>query len=423
MIKKYFIFLSFILIISIIPVSASSDDYIIIRPMFDNNWIIIFNNNIYLYNGTLYNITPKYIVYINKTYSNDEIDSRYPYLDSFCLGNRTYVVFNAWDGCHISKLDINNRTLYLEGRVLGQYYTLKSNNKEALACFDDKEGMRAEPIIVEFKYNKSSNSLEWVGDAFYGLNLKLADYLFNYVNHSKDYYSYYFEMEPFSPISFDYNSKDKYWLIYVEGDLSVAYLEKDGRLNYVDNDVSCLVKYNGTFYGYKSINFPLSQIVYDKRNQWIGVYDKRLYILDNNLSIVKIINPNKHIGGIFPADKNNIYIIHYLGIEKINLNDGRATEIIDLRNIKPRHIAYNGKEFLLVGNDLSLYIFDGKTCKKIGSLNELSNKTAQNSANKIVNSTNETSSEESKNRTVNYYLYGIIIIIYVIVGYILWRRN
>ncbi|WP_232217808.1 hypothetical protein [Methanocaldococcus sp. FS406-22] len=417
------------MIISIIPVSASSDDYIIVKPMLNNSWIILFNNNIYLYNGTLYNITPKYILYINKTYSNDEIDSRYPYLNSFCLGNKTYVVFNAWDGCHIGKLDINNRTLYLEGRVLGQYYTLKSNNKEALACFDDKEGMRAEPIIVEFKYNKSSNSLEWVGDDFYGLNSKLADYLFNYVNHSKNYYFYELEIQPFS-VSFDYNSKDKYWLIYLEGDLVVAYLEKDGRLNYVDNYISCLVKYNGTFYGYRSINFPLSQIVYDKyRNQWISVYNRKLYILDNNLSIVKIINPNKHIGGIFPVDKNNIYIIHYLGIEKINLNDGRITEI-DLRNITPRYIAYNGKEFLLVGYDLSLYTFDGKTCKKVGSLNESCNENIQMPLNKLNNKsissnnkTNVINNNTSKSRTVNYYLYGIIIIIYVIVGYILWKNS
>jgi hypothetical protein len=178
--------------------------------------------------------------------------------------------------------------------ALGWYYKLKSNNNdEALACFDNKMGMGAKPIILGFRYNVSSNSLEFIGNSRYDLHSKLANYLFNYVNHSKNYYSYHFEMEPFSPISFDYNSKDKYWLIYLEGDLSVAYLEKDGRLNYVDNDISCLVKYNGTFYGYKSINFPLSQIVYDKRNQWIGVYDKRLYILDNNLSIIKTINLRK----------------------------------------------------------------------------------------------------------------------------------
>ena len=211
--------------------------------------------------------------------------------------------------------------------------------------------------------------------------------------------------------------------------MSVAYLEKDGRLNYVDNYISCLVKYNGTFYGYRSINFPLSQIVYDKyRNQWISVYNRKLYILDNNLSIVKIINPNKHIGGIFPVDKNNIYIINYLGIEKINLNDGRITEI-DLKDITPRRIAYNGKEFLLVGYDLSLYIFDGKTCKKVGSLNESCNENIQMPLNKLnnksISSNNKTNviNNTSKSRTVNYYLYGIIILIYVIVGYILWRRN
>ena len=51
-------------------------------------------------------LTPKYIVYLNKTYSNDEINKRYGYLyyiDSFCLGNKTYIVCNVWDGCHIGK--------------------------------------------------------------------------------------------------------------------------------------------------------------------------------------------------------------------------------------------------------------------------------------------------------------------------------
>ena len=75
----------------------------------------------------------------------------------------------------------------------GQYYNLKSNNKEVLACFDNKEGMKAEPILIELKYNKSSNGLIWVGDSFYGLNLELAKYLFKYVNYSKGYYFYEFE--------------------------------------------------------------------------------------------------------------------------------------------------------------------------------------------------------------------------------------
>ncbi|ADC70140.1 conserved hypothetical protein [Methanocaldococcus sp. FS406-22] len=442
MLKKYLIFLSFILIISIIPVSASSDDfddkYVIIRPMFDNNWIIIYNNNIYLYNGTLYNITPKkYIIScVNVTYTYEDIVKEYYFqyfLDSFCLGNKTFIICDTWDGRDIGRLDIENRTLYLWRLALGWYYKLKSNNNdEALACFDNKMGMGAKPIILGFRYNKSSNSLEFIGNSRYDLHSKLANYLFNYVNHSKNYYSYHFEMEPFSPISFDYNSKDKYWLIYVEGDLVVTYLEKNGELNDVDNYISCLVKYNGTFYGYKSISFS-PYIVYDKyRNQWIFIDDK-LYFLDNNLTIVKTIDLDKGVWDVYPIDKNNIYVVYstkwydIAGIEKINLNDGRATEIIDLRNITPRYIAYNGKEFLLVGYDLSLYIFDGKTCKKIANLNELSNKTAQNSANKIVNSTinstNETSSEKSKNKTLNYYLYGIIIIIYIIIGYTLWRRN
>ena len=74
MIKKYFlIFLSFFILLSIIPANASGSEWISIQPTSDN-WVIIYNNNIYLYNGTLDNITPKYIVYLNKTYSNNEIN-------------------------------------------------------------------------------------------------------------------------------------------------------------------------------------------------------------------------------------------------------------------------------------------------------------------------------------------------------------
>ena len=181
---------------TIIQANASDSKWTSIQPISDD-WIIISNNNIYLYNGTLHNITPKYIVYFNKTYSNSEINECYGYLyyiDSFCLGNKTYIVCNAWDGCHIGKLDISNRTLYLWRLALGWYYKLKSNNNdEALACFDNKEGMGAEPILIELKYNKSSNGLIWVGDSFYGLNSELEKYLFNYVNHSEDYYFYEFE--------------------------------------------------------------------------------------------------------------------------------------------------------------------------------------------------------------------------------------
>ena len=48
----------------------------------------------------------------------------------------------------MGKLDINNKILYLHSRALGKYYNLKSNNKEVLACFDNKEGMGAEPILL-----------------------------------------------------------------------------------------------------------------------------------------------------------------------------------------------------------------------------------------------------------------------------------
>ncbi len=489
MIKKYLIiFLSFLILISIISVNASNSKWTSIQSTSDSE-IIIYNNNIYLYNGTLDNITPKYIVYLNKTYSNNEINNYYRYLyyiDSFCLENKTYVVCNAWDGYHIGRLDINNRTLYLYGRALGKYYNLKSNNKEILACFDNKEGMRAEPILIELKYNKSSNGLIWVGDSFYGLNSELKKYLFNYVNHSEDYYFYEFEPQHYC---FDYNSKDKYWLIYVNGIFSVVYMKKDTSLKYVDNNISCFVKYNGTFYDFKNFNYSLSQIVYNKyRNRWIGVDKGKLYILDDNLNTIKTINLNKSIYKVFPIDKNNIcliypkkavveiwktekvkvknnisrevvekykqynktpplYITKYrkikigkkvvdikdlpnlernnyeyrvknyiLGIEKINLENDRVIEI-DIANLNPIGIGHYEEEFLLIGNDSSLYMFNEKTCKKIANLNELSNKNIQNSNNKtnIING-------ESKNITINYCLYGIIVVIFVTFAYILWKK-
>ena len=274
MIKKYFfIFLSFFILLSIIPANASGSEWISIQPTSDN-WVIIYNNNIYLYNGTLDNITPKYIVYLNKTYSNYGINERYGYLyyiDSLCLGNETYIVCNAWDGCHIGKLDINNRTLYLDSRVLGQYYTLKCNNKEALACFDNKEGMGAEPILIELKYN---NSLAWIGDNFYGLNLELENYLSNYLNESPNY-----KIDDFTffPFSFDYNLKNRYWLIYVKG---IYFIPKENESEEYRN-ISDFIKYNGTFYDFREFKLNdsklyylyapyINRITYDKyNNQWI----------------------------------------------------------------------------------------------------------------------------------------------------------
>ena len=178
--KNFLILLSFFILISILPVNASDSKWSSIQHNGDI-LIIIYNNNIYLYNGTLKNITPKYIVYLNKTYSNEEINRHFGYLyykDSFILGNRTFIVCNAWDGCSIGKLDINDRTLYLYSFNLGEFYNLKSNNNDALGCFNNKEGMGAEPILVELKYNSTTNNLIWIGDSFYGLNLNLSKYLF-----------------------------------------------------------------------------------------------------------------------------------------------------------------------------------------------------------------------------------------------------
>ena len=58
---------------TIIQANASDSKWTSIQPTSDD-WIIIYNNNIHLYSGTLHNITPKYIVYLNKTYSNNEIN-------------------------------------------------------------------------------------------------------------------------------------------------------------------------------------------------------------------------------------------------------------------------------------------------------------------------------------------------------------
>ncbi|EHP83559.1 hypothetical protein MetfoDRAFT_1977, partial [Methanotorris formicicus Mc-S-70] len=240
---------------AIISVNASDSKWTSIQPS-SKGWIIIHNNNIYLYNGTLKNITPINIVYLSKTYTNDEINERYGYLyyvNSFCLGNKTYVVCNAWDGCHMGKLDIDNRILYLYGGVLGQYYNLKSNNKEVLACFDNKEGMGAEPILIELRYNKSSNELIWIGDGFYGVRADLEKYLFNCVNNSTNYKIDDFV---FAPFSFDYNSKDKYWLIYVDG---IYFISNENESEGYKN-ISGFVKYNGTFYDFKRFELNNSKL-------------------------------------------------------------------------------------------------------------------------------------------------------------------
>ncbi|WP_292459985.1 hypothetical protein [Methanothermococcus sp.] len=456
------------------------------------NWIVINNNNIYQYNGTLNNITPKYIhiAYLNKTYSNDEINRHFGYLyykDSFILGNKTYVVCNAWDGYCIGKLDINNRTLYLGSRApLGEFYNLKSNNNEALACFNNKEGMGAKPILIELKYNTSSNNLIWVGDNFYGLSLGLENYLFKYVNHSKNYYSYEFNPQDYC---FDYNSKDRYWLIYTNGVFSVVYMRNDTSLKYVDNNIVCFVKYNGNFYDFKKFNHSLSQIVYNKYgNYWMGVGKDKLYLLDDNLNVIKTININKSIYEIFPIDKDDIYLIYpkkavvgiwkiekvkvknnitkeiveqykrynktpplyfteykevkvgekvvdikdlpklesldsniksnynydiknyILGIEKINLKNDGVIEI-NTSDLNPIDVGYNGKYFMLIGNDSSLYIFNNETYKKL-NLNEL-RKNIQNSS--------DNNNKKSENRMISYYLYGVIII-FICLGYILWKK-
>ena len=468
MIKRYPIFLSFLIfvLILIVPVNASDSKWISIQPT-SKDWVIIYNNNIYLYNGTLYDMTPKYIIYLNKTYTNNEINKCYGYfyyVDSFCLGNETYVVGNAWDGCHIGKLDINNRILYLYGGVLGQYYNLKSNNKEVLACFDNKEGMRAEPILIELRYNKSSNGLIWVGDNFYGLRTDLEKYLFNYINNSSNYKIDDFV---FAPFSFDYNSKDKYWLIYVDG---IYFISNENESEGYKN-ISGFVKYNGTLYEFKRFELNnsklyclyipfINRITYNKyTNQWIVLNGKgncELLFLDNDLKLVKSIKTNKYILKVYPISKDELYLITIkeiacidkngriekinvynnsfnkiydkitygkyidiyaiLSIQKVDINSNSILEI-DTKGVNPIEIGYNGREMLIIGSNFSnncskvLYIFDGKRLEKICNLN---NSATQNFNNK-TNATNG----ESKN--ISVYLYGIILIIFVILGYVLYK--
>ena len=74
---------------------------------------------------------------------------------------------------------------------------------------------------------------------------------------------------------------------------------------------------------------------------------------------------------------------------------------------------------LLIGINFSnnnhyLYKFDGKTFEKIANLDNLVNQNLNNKTNAI--------NDTSKNRTVNCYLYGIIIVIFVTLGYISWRK-
>ena len=107
-----------------------------------------------------------------------------------------------------------------------------------------------------------------------------------------------------------------------------------------------------------------------------------------------------------------------LSIQKLNINNNSISKI-DTNNINPIDIAFNGKEMLLMGINLSnnnhyLYKFDGKTFEKIANLDNLSTQNLNNKTD-AINGTSE-------NRTVNCYLYGIIIIIFVTLGYILWRK-
>ncbi|XRO74808.1 hypothetical protein ACO3TA_05305 [Methanocaldococcus sp. 28A] len=469
--KNLLILLSFFILISFLPVYALNSEWNSIQQNGDI-WIIIYNNNIYLYND----ITPKYIVYLNKTYSNEEINRHFGYLyykDSFILGNRTFIVCNAWDGYSIGKLDINDRILYLYGEVLGEFYNLKSNNNDALACFNNKGGMGAEPILVELKYNSTTNNLIWIGDNFYGLNLNLSKYLFNYINNVKNYYFY-----EFKPVSFcfDYNPKEKYWLIYGNGVFSVVYMRNDTSLKYVNSYLKFLVKYNGTFYDFKYFNNSLCQIVYNKYgNYWICVGENKLYLLDDDLNLIKTIGVNKSIYKVFPIDKDNIYLVYpkkavveiwkiekvkvksnfskeiiekykeynktpplYLTeykevkvgekvveikdlpklvsnieenknytygiknylyeIEKINLKNNKVVEI-NTDDLNPIDVGYNGKYFILIGNDSSLYIFNNGTYKKIANLNKFTDK--------------------SKNKLVNYYILRIVIaiILFLVIYY------
>ncbi|ACX73498.1 hypothetical protein Metvu_1645 [Methanocaldococcus vulcanius M7] len=428
---SFIIILSFLIFILtlISPTNALGSEWISIQPT-SKDWIVVNNNNIYLYNGTLKNITPKYILYLNKTYTNDEINKRYGYfyyVDGFCLGNETYVVCNAWDGCHIGKLDINDKILYLYSKSFGQYYNLKSNNKEILACFDNKEGMGAEPIFVELKYNRSSNELIWVGNDFYGLNKRLEMFLIDYLNN---YTNYRIDDFFFAPFSFDYDSADKYWLIYVKG----VYFISNGNKSEGYKNISGFVKYNGTFHDFKRFELNnsklyclyipfINRISYDKYiNQWIvlnGIGNRELLFLNSDLKLVKSIKTDKYIFKVYPINRDEIYLItikkivcigkngevekinvyndsinkiykkitygnytnifKILSIQKININNNSISEI-KLNNINPIKIGYNGREMLIIGINFSnncskvLYRFDGKGVKKIADLSQLTSK-------------------------------------------------
>ncbi|NPA62405.1 MAG: hypothetical protein GXN95_02490 [Methanococci archaeon] len=439
MIKKYLAFLSFFIFILILisPTNALNSKWISIQPT-SKDWIVVNNNNIYLYNGTLKNITPKYTIYLNKTYTNDEINKRYGYfyyVDGFCLGNETYVVCNAWDGCHIGKLDINDKILYLYSKSFGQYYNLKSNNKEILACFDNKEGMGAEPILVELKYNRSSNGLIWIGNDFYGLNKRLEMFLIDYLNNHTNYKIDDFF---FAPFSFDYNSKGKYWLIYVNGVYFISNISKENESKgYIDigyKNISGFVKYNGTFHDFKRFELNnsklyclyapfINRITYDNyTNQWIvlnGIGNRELLFLNSDLKLIKSIKTNKYILKVYPINRDGIYLItikeivcidkngeieeinvyndsinkiynkltydNYnntyiiLSIQKIDVNNDSISEI-KLGNIDPIEISYNGREMLIIGINFSnncskiLYRFNGKGVKKIADLSQLTSK-------------------------------------------------
>ena len=66
-------------------------------------------------------------------------------------------------------------------------------------------------------------------------------------------------------------------------------------------------------------------------------------------------------------------------------------------------------------NNHYLYKFDGKTFEKIANLDNLSTQNPNNKTDAINGA--------SKSRTVNCYLYGIILAIFIIVCYILWRKS
>jgi len=101
--------------------------------------------------------------------------------------------------------------------------------------------------------------------------------------------------------------------------------------------ISTLIKYNGSFYKIRNINYTLNDIIYNKYgNQWIGVDKNKLYILDNNLNIIKTINLNKSIYKVFPIDKNNICLIYpkkavveIWKTEKVKVKNNISKEIVE----------------------------------------------------------------------------------------------